>query len=107
MSKSKGTVYLIHFDRPLGDVTNPHGTAQHYIGFANGDGLEARLEAHRSGNGARIMAAVEREGIGWQVVKTWPGDRDLERRLKCQKHAARFCPICQGIAAHIIQEVAS
>jgi hypothetical protein len=25
-----GLIYLIHFDRPIGDVTNPRGFASHY-----------------------------------------------------------------------------
>ena len=90
-------VYLIHFDRPLGNPDNPRGQAQHYIGFAVD--LEARLEAHRRGNGSALMAAVMRAGIGWQVARTWPdGDRDLERRLKRMKAAPRLlCPICREL----------
>lgn len=89
-----GTVYLIHFERPLGDLTNPRGQAQHYLGYTND--LDARLRAHRSGNGAAIMAAVSTAGIGWRLVQTWPGDRALERKLKGQHNAPRFCPICRG-----------
>jgi predicted GIY-YIG superfamily endonuclease len=88
-------VYLIHFDRPIGDPGNPRGQARHYIGYA--DDLERRLAQHRSGNGSALMAAVARVGIPWQVVRTWPdGDRTLERRLKRQKHAWRFCPLCRA-----------
>lgn len=88
-------VYLIHFDRPLGNPDNPRGQAQHYIGYAAD--LEARLEAHRNGNGSALMAAVQRAGIGWSVARTWPdGDRALERRLKRMKAAPRLlCPICR------------
>jgi hypothetical protein len=63
-------VYLIHFDRPIGDPGNPRGQARHYIGYA--DDLERRLAQHRSGNGSALMAAVARVGIPWQVVRTWP-----------------------------------
>lgn len=88
-------VYLIHFDRPIGDPANPRGQARHYIGYAAD--LEARLEAHRRGNGSAIMAAVARAGIGWTVARTWPdGDRDLERRLKRLKATPRLlCPLCR------------
>ena len=75
-----GTVYLIHFDAPLGNTSNPRGQAQHYIGYT--DNLAERIETHRHGNGAAIMAAVRRAGIGWEVVRTWAGGRDLERQTK-------------------------
>ena len=87
------TVYLIHFEQPLGDARNPHGQAQHYIGFT--DDLDARLEAHRKGNGAAIMAAVSRAGIGWTLARTWAGGRDLEKQLKRRKKARCLCPVCR------------
>ena len=87
-----GTVYLIHFDAPLGNTSNPRGQAQHYIGYT--DNLAERIETHRHGNGAAIMAAVRRAGIGWEVVRTWAGGRDLERQLKRRKKARCLCPIC-------------
>lgn len=88
------TVYLIHFERPIGDLDNPRGQARHYLGYT--DDLDARLAAHRSGNGARLMEVVKQVGIGWELARTWPGDRGLERRLKNQHNARRFCPICKG-----------
>lgn len=89
-----GTVYLIHFDEPIGDTSNPHGSAQHYVGYT--DNLPQRIETHRSGNGAAIMAAVQGQGVGWRVVKTWLGERSLERRIKRQHNHKRYCPICNG-----------
>lgn len=83
----EGTVYLIHFDEPF-----KH--ARHYIGWSQR--LEARLEHHRRGTGARLMAAVSAAGIPWSVVQTWPGTRTLERRLHRRKGAGRFCPTCKG-----------
>ncbi len=88
------TVYLIHFDRPLGNLNNPRGQARHYLGYS--DDLEARLERHREGNGAAIMAAVARAGIDWTVVRTWNGDRGLERKLKNRHNSPQLCPICQS-----------
>lgn len=88
------TVYLLHFNEPLGDTSKAHGTAQHYLGYT--DDLQARLETHRRGNGAAIMAAVSRAGIGWQLVRTWEGGgRDLERQLKARKKARCLCPLCR------------
>lgn len=89
-----GTVYLIHFERPIGDLDNPRGQARHYLGFT--EDLEARLEAHRTGNGSAIMAAVARAGVGWELVRTWEGDRKVERRLKNQHNSPRLCPVCRG-----------
>jgi predicted GIY-YIG superfamily endonuclease len=88
-----GTIYLIHFERPIGDLQNPHGYAQHYLGWT--DDLSSRIEAHRSGNGSALMAAVNRAGIDWRVVRVWQGDRALERKLKNRKNAPKLCPICR------------
>jgi hypothetical protein len=87
-------VYLLHFDRPLGDLDNPRGQARHYLGYT--DDLDARLAAHRSGNGAAIMAAVARAGISWQLVRTWEGGRSLERQLKDRHNSPQLCPICRN-----------
>jgi len=85
------TIYLIHFDQKLAH-------AQHYIGLA--DDLDARLERHRAGNGARLMEVITDAGIGWEVARTWSGNRRLERQLKNRKHAALLCPVCAGDAAY-------
>ena len=92
--KMMNTVYLIHFDRPIGDLSNPRGQAQHYLGFT--EDLDARLQAHRTGNGSAIMAAVTRAGVGWELARTWEGDRGLERRLKNRHNSPKLCPICRG-----------
>ena len=88
-----GTVYLIHFNQPIGNPDNPRGQAQHYLGYT--DDLESRLAAHRAGNGARLMEVLRERGIEWELVRTWEGGRDLERKLKNQHNSPRFCPICQ------------
>jgi predicted GIY-YIG superfamily endonuclease len=82
-----GTVYLIHFDRP-------YHHARHYLGYT--DDLAARLERHLAGNGGRLLQVIRAAGIGYRVVKTWEGDRTLERRLKDRKASPRLCPICKG-----------
>lgn len=82
-----GTIYLIHFARPLAH-------ANHYLGWT--DNLPARLDRHRSGNGSKLLAAVMAAGIEFQVVRTWPGSRDDERRMKNWKKARRLCPVCRG-----------
>jgi predicted GIY-YIG superfamily endonuclease len=58
-----------------------------------------RLETHRAGKGARMLAAANRLGIGYDVVRTWPGGRDVERRIKAQRNAPRLCPACSGVTS--------
>lgn len=82
-------VYLLHFERPL--CPGRH-TAQHYLGWALD--LDVRLAAHRAGRGARLTQIAVERGIGFEVVRTWPGDRTLERKLKNRKESPRFCPLC-------------
>lgn len=80
-------VYLLHFDRPI----SPKHTCQHYIGSA--EDLETRIAEHRAGRGARLTQVAAQRGIQFTVVRTWPGGRTLERKLKDQ-HGRRLCPIC-------------
>lgn len=83
-----GTVYLIHFERPVRH-------AQHYIGWTGLELLDTRIERHRAGNGSKLMAHVEGLGIGWSVARTWEGDRGMERRLKKRRNARELCPVCK------------
>lgn len=79
------TVYLIHLDTPLAH-------ARHYLGCT--EDLERRIKRHRSGRGARLMVAVRAAGITWQLVRTWAGGFDLERKLKSRHQASDYCPLC-------------
>ena len=83
-------VYLIHLQDKLGS-DHPRG-ARHYVGTTID--LDRRLETHRAGLGARILAAANQRGIAYDVVRTWPGGRDVERQLKRQRNAPRLCPTC-------------
>jgi len=87
-----GVVYLLHFDQPIGDLTNPRGFACHYTGWTLD--LPARLVDHAAGRGARLMQVVGELGIGWQLARIWTGTRTRERSLK-QRGATRRCPVCQ------------
>lgn len=82
-----GTVYLLHFDRA-------YGRSQHYLGWTSD--LDARIEAHRHGQGARLLAVITEAGIGFELVATWDGTRNDERRRKRQKHHWRWCPVCRA-----------
>jgi predicted GIY-YIG superfamily endonuclease len=85
-----GLIYLIHFDRH-------YHHSRHYLGFVTSKNkLQARLERHRNNNGAKLLRAVNLAGIGWQVVRTWDGDRALERKYKNRKRAAALCPLCRS-----------
>ena len=80
-----GTVYLLHFGRP-------YQHARHYTGWAAD--LPARLRSHAAGQGSRLLAVVQAQGIGWSLARTWSGDRHRERQLKRQGGASRRCPMC-------------
>ena len=76
--------YLLQFARP-------YKHARHYLGFA--EDLERRLAQHRAGRGARLVQVVLGAGIGFEVARTWDGDRRFERQLKNQRNApTRLCP---------------
>ena len=82
----KGTVYHLHFD-------SPYKHARHYVGFTKD--LSARLEAHASGQGARLVQVVMEAGISFRLARTWKGTRKDERKLKNRKNAPRECPLCR------------
>ncbi|HEX8135364.1 MAG TPA: hypothetical protein VF880_18280 [Actinomycetes bacterium] len=88
-----GIIYLVHFDRPIGDLGNPRGFASHYTGWTLD--LPARLADHAQGRGARLMQVVGEQGIAWQLARIWTGTRTRERSLKRSGGAARRCPVCQ------------
>lgn len=90
-----GTLYLLCFERALGDVSRPRMSARHYLGWTNGVSVEERVQRHLAGGGARIVAAAAKAGIGVEVVWTSPGTRNDERRLKNAGHfGERLCPRC-------------
>ena len=90
-----GTVYLTHFLKPF-----KH--AEHYLGFATN--LEARLEHHRKGTGARLMQVIRDAGIGFVLVRTWEGEtRTKERRIKNGGGLNRVCPVCKLMQAGFTQ----
>jgi len=83
-----GIVYLLHFSRP-------HRHARHYMGWT-GNGLSARLERHRAGNGARLIEVIINDGNSFCLSRIWPNvDRTFERRLKNGHNSPLLCPICK------------
>ena len=89
--------YLVHLDAKLGS-SHPRGGAQHYVGFTTLTVAE-RLATHRDGRGAKLLAAAVQRGIGFDVVRTWDGGRETEKRIKAQRNARRMCPTCSGVTA--------
>lgn len=87
-----GTCYLLHLDRPFGH-------AKHYLGWAGPGHLDRRLAHHADGSGANLLRHVAAAGIGWELSRTWPGDRHMERRLKHRGGRARLCPVCSPAVA--------
>jgi predicted GIY-YIG superfamily endonuclease len=87
-----GTVYLLHFLEPIGNPTNPRAQAQHYLGYSRQP--ERRISIHTQARGAAIVRHVQQQGIGFLVVRTWPGNWQLERQLKARKKARQLCPAC-------------
>lgn len=87
------SLYLLHFDRPL---ANAKQGSRHYLGFSKDRDPSKRIEAHRTGrSGAAFTMQARREGIAFVVAATWIGlTQEHERRVKRQKHLARYCPIC-------------
>src|SRR5678816_19201 len=80
----KGIVYLLHFDRPYPQRRGQRTVlVWHYIGWVKDiRQLPVRLQEHRSGRGARLLAAVSAVGIHWHVVALFRGaDRHFERWL--------------------------
>jgi hypothetical protein len=88
-----GVIYLLHFDRPIGDLANPRGYASHYTGWTLD--LAGRLVDHAQGRGARLMEVICEQQIGWQLARLWVGTRARERSLKQSGGAARRCPVCR------------
>jgi hypothetical protein len=86
----EGTVYLEHLDQPLCH-------ARHYLGWTAEETPDARHRQHVRGVGARMLQVANERGITYGVARTWPGARDLERRLKGQHNSPRLCPICSGL----------
>lgn len=84
-ANTKGTCYLLHFDRP-------YKHARHYLGWTVD--LQKRLDEHLNGTGSRLIEVITAEGIGFCVANVWPGTtlRD-EKRLK-NKHNPKLCAVC-------------
>lgn len=90
------TVYLLHFEpayaAPIGD-TGRVKRADHYLGSTAGS-VEDRLRDHLEGRGSPLVRAAHLAGCTISVVRTAPGGRQIERRLKRRHHHAAYCHRC-------------
>ncbi|HYK70397.1 MAG TPA: hypothetical protein VEV45_20805 [Streptosporangiaceae bacterium] len=91
-SGQMGTIYTVHFDRPIKTAAPEAHWPRHYTGWTEGE-VEDRL-AGRRGRRNRLFALAEAQMIGWTVVHTEAGDRNRERQLK-QHSTTRRCPLCR------------
>jgi hypothetical protein len=96
----RGLCYLLCFRRPeQPDTPARYHHAGHYVGFvASGDekDLEARLNEHRSGRGARLVEVIQGAGFTFAVSRVWrDATRDDERRIHRQS-GSYHCPTCRG-----------
>jgi len=88
MAIRKGDVYIVHFDIP-------YKGCRHYIGFTQ-LGIIERLKRHKQGNGAKLLNALNKAGINYDVSNTFFNvSQAFERHLKRQKNSKRFCPLCK------------
>lgn len=85
-------VYLLHFNRPIGNPANTRALAQHYTGWT--PDLLHRIAEHKAGRGAAITRAAVDQGIDWEVFVLGYGDWRLEQQVKAIKNNRRLCPIC-------------
>lgn len=85
-----GWVYILRFERPLGNPDKRKGQAQYYVGWCGAGGLERRLGQHRMGYGAAITRAAKERGIGFVLVLCFPGTRRDERKVKNYHNTPKY-----------------
>lgn len=90
-ASTEGTVYLFHFERPLGNVANVRAQARHYVGFA--EDFERRMAVQLAGKGAKLVAAAMQQGIPYELHH-WPACLAVEKLIKRTKKTALYCPTC-------------
>lgn len=77
-------IYILEFNRPFHH-------ARYYVGYADDySHYQKRVKQHRSGTGAKIMAAVVKAGIEFKTACLLEGDRHRERAIKRMKATPRF-----------------
>jgi putative endonuclease len=91
-AETEGYLYILCFDRPLGNPDNRRAMASHYLGWCLD--VPSRVAMHAAGAGSALTQAVVAQGIGWEVYYRL-GTPGLERRLKSTyKDTPCLCPRC-------------
>ena len=93
MNQNQLGCYLIHWQPAIGNLSNPRGTASHYLGSTKKP-VSDRFNQHQSQVGARITKAAVEQGRELVLVRTWRGGRSRERKLKKLHNNRLLCPIC-------------
>ncbi|MEG4407015.1 hypothetical protein [Microcoleus sp. MON2_D5] len=93
MNPNQPGCYLIHWQPAIGNLSNPRGTASHYLGSTKKP-VSDRLREHKSKVGARITKAAVEQGRELVLVRTWRGGGHRERELKKLHNNPLLCPIC-------------
>lgn len=87
-AKHRGVVYVLHFSRP-------YKGKSHYVGWVkNYEDLGRRIEQHRRGRGANFLRHVVAAGIELDLVLTFEGSENTERRFKQLKSTPKYCQMC-------------
>jgi hypothetical protein len=102
-AKPKPEVYLLHFDKPYWLANGP---CTHCLGYAH-YGAEKRIQKHREGNGALLVAYALRNGCDFELARRWPFKKPsdakaFERRQKKSGHFSRLCPVCKKEKARYV-----
>ena len=88
-----GRLYVIHFARPLGNLTNRRAQASHYVGWALD--VNTRFAQHCAGEGSHLTRAAVARGIDLMLAVSWPAPLGSEHTLKRRwKNTPRLCPVC-------------
>ena len=85
-----GYVYVLHFDSKLSH-------AEHYVGCTHN--IFDRLTAHANGAGSRLTQVLRENGFRWRlgalgVCPSHASVRRVERNVKKQHNAKRYCEVC-------------
>jgi len=94
-ANTMGTVYLFHFNAPLGNLANPRAQARHYLGFS--DDFDARIKKQLAGKGAKLVAAALKQGLIFELYH-WPACLAVEKLVKKTKKTSLYCPACAAAA---------
>ena len=86
---TQGTIYILHFEAR-------YRHAGHYLGWTASDTADARVAEHLRGSGSPLVATALAAGCKVELVRTFSGTPNDERRLKRGGATTRHCPKCRA-----------